>query len=71
MPTSWDECNVQCPFYRQNDGRNIRCEGIWPGSGITVTYSGPKVRLAHMERFCMSRYTRCQLYRQIQQKYEE
>lgn len=71
MGTRWEDADVHCPFYRECDGRNIRCEGIWPETGSTVTFRGPKARLHHMQRLCMSRYTRCGLYRQIEKKYEE
>ncbi|MBE6945254.1 MAG: hypothetical protein E7459_04100 [Ruminococcaceae bacterium] len=70
MATSWDAVNVQCPFYRQNDGLHILCEGIFPDSGITTTFTSRKKRAALMESYCMSCYTQCGLYRQIERKYE-
>lgn len=71
MSTNWEDADVHCPFYRECDGRNIRCEGIWRGTRNTITFPGHHVRLNHMRKLCMSSYTRCALYRLIEKKYEE
>lgn len=71
MATSWESVNVQCPFYRESNSRNLRCEGIWSGSSLTTTFTSPNRRLEYMEKLCMGCYTRCPLYGQIERKYEE
>lgn len=71
MATSWDSVNVQCPFYKFNDSRSIRCEGIMGDSTITQTFLSPKKRVCYMEALCMGAYVRCALYGEIERKYEE
>lgn len=71
MPTSWDSVNVQCPFYRQSSSRHLSCEGVWSASTIDTTFHSTRSRQELMERLCMSAYTQCPLYRQIEKKYEE
>ncbi len=71
MATSWDSVNVQCPFYLFNDGRNVRCEGLWQYSSITTSFTSLRRRMEHMQRLCMGPYTQCALYRQLEKKYEE
>lgn len=71
MATSWDSVHVQCPFYLFNDQKNVRCEGLWDGSTTTLSFTGLRRRLEHMQRLCMGPYTQCALYRQLAQKYEK
>lgn len=72
MSTNWASVDVRCPFYRNNESTQVSCEGIWPGSTVTVTrFRSSKQTLEHMRRLCMSRYTQCRLYSRIEEKYED
>ena len=72
MATTWQSVHVRCPFYRSDGEREISCEGLWPGTTLTVTrFRAPRQTLEHMQRLCMSRYTQCRLYSRIEEKYED
>ena len=72
MPTTWESVEVRCPFYRENQQRQLTCEGLWPGSTQTVIkFRGSGQTREHMQRLCMGRYTQCRLYGCIEEKYED
>lgn len=71
MATNWEAVQVQCPFYLHHDKKNVRCEGLWGCSSMTITFTGVRRRLEHMQRLCMGPYTQCSLYSQLEKKYEE
>lgn len=70
MATTWGETEVRCPFYLESSGRTIRCEGVFPESWTTMTFSGTGARRQQMQKSCMADYCKCRLYRQIEEKYE-
>lgn len=74
MPSgSWIKADVQCPFYRKDDGKQfIKCEGIIDESGLTLTFCRKRDFVKQVTVFCCDKYKNCEIYRTIMAaKYEE
>lgn len=64
---------VACPFYSQENGSKIRCEGFADNNSLQTTFETKELLKAHKRRFCytLSRHRECPLYAIINKKYEE
>lgn len=64
---------VACPFYSQEDGSKIRCEGFAEDNSLQTTFDTKEHLKAHKRRFCyaISRHKECPLFPIINQKYKE
>ena len=73
MPSgSFKQIDVQCPFYKYDDGRrHITCEGLVDKSSIVLTYLTRNDYDTQLLVFCCEHYKKCEIYRMLMQKYEE
>ena len=62
---------VTCPFFRGHTVTDIGCEGITDETTIRLLFKNKQSRNRHEEIFCADKYTNCELYRAIMEKYEE
>ena len=63
---------VWCPFYREDSGKSIFCEGITDESYLRLTFASVRAKRQQMDIFCRSRSCeRCELYGAIDAKYED
>lgn len=64
---------VSCPFYSQESGSKIRCEGFTENNSLQTTFDTKELLKAHKRRFCyaISKHKECPLYPIINQKYKE
>lgn len=63
---------VECPFYSQEDGNAIYCEGILPGTISTKsTFASRRDLISHKQNFCNDFLLSggCQIYRSCNAKY--
>lgn len=68
---SWHQVDVQCPFYRSDDGKHrITCEGIMDGSTLTSKMCRNDFD-KHIREYCCKRYICCEIYRMLMDKYQE
>ncbi len=70
---SWIKADVRCPFYRNDDGRQvIKCEGIIDESGLALTFGRKRDFVKQVTVFCCDKYKYCEIYRTIMAaKYDE
>ena len=63
---------VICPFYKQEDGLKLRCEGFCPSSSLQISFSRRDVMHMHKDRHCnsFSGYPECPLFPVINKQYE-
>ena len=74
MPSgSYKQADVQCPFYRYDDGRRrITCEGIVDGCSLALIYIRRVDFETQLNVFCCEHYRNCEVYRMLMEnKYEE
>ena len=74
MPSgSYKQADVQCPFYKYDDGkRRIFCEGLVgqrEDSSLAVIYHNSRDYEIQITTFCCQHYRKCEVYRMLQSKY--
>ena len=73
MPSgSFKQVDVQCPFYKYDDGRRrITCEGLIDKSSIVLSYLTRNDYDTQLLVFCCEHYKKCEIYRLLMEKYYE
>ena len=77
MPISRNDVLVKCPFYKYDQnlskkgGYRIVCEGIVQGSSLIQKFTYKRDFQIQIDTFCCEHYDRCEVYRMLNQKYEE
>lgn len=75
MPTSRNDVRVICPFYKYDEKPNgifrIVCEGLVDDSSIVLAYKRKNDFYIQLGTFCCQNFDRCEIYRAINEKYED
>ena len=62
---------VVCPFYRQEKGLQLHCEGFDPSCSLQVTFAHRNGMVSHKRRHCNTfDYPDCPIYPAINAQYE-
>lgn len=63
---------VWCPFYREDGGRSIYCEGITDESFLRLTFTTVRAKEQQMEIFCRTKNcAKCELYAAVNARYAD
>ena len=63
---------VWCPFYREDSGKSIFCEGITDESFLRLTFVSARAKRQQMEIFCRTKNCeKCELYTAINARYAD
>ena len=63
---------VWCPFYREDSGKSIFCEGITDASFLRLTFVSARAKRQQMEIFCRTKNCgKCELYTAINARYAD
>lgn len=70
---SFKQVNVQCPFFKFDDGkkRQIACEGICEGCITILSFKLKSEWEKQIDVFCSEHYRKCEVYRMLMDKYQE
>lgn len=69
---SWLRSEVQCPFYRFDDGkRKIVCEGITERGNISQGFGNKRDFLIQVRTFCCNHYKNCEIYNLLMNIYKD
>lgn len=71
MPRMYDTCLAKCPFFISSGKKNVLCEGITNDCAIDILFETEKARNLHRKIFCDSKYENCEIYRALEEKYQE
>lgn len=71
MPTMYDDVHAICPYFHSSNKRKISCEGITDGCTTTLEFESQEKRNMHRRIFCDAKYKNCEIYRMLEEKYEE
>lgn len=73
MPSgSYKQVFVQCPFYKWDDGKKrITCEGLTDDSSLALIYHRNADYEQQLDVFCCEHYNMCEIYRLLNEKYNE
>lgn len=61
----------ECPFYKEEDEKIIRCEGVATAMSTHMVFAGKNMKEAHQRNFCKDHYRweSCPLAQKIAEKY--
>lgn len=64
--------SVICPFYKQDEGLKIRCEGFCASCSLQISFGNKETLLLHRKIHCESfdGYLKCPLFPVINRQYE-
>lgn len=62
---------VKCPFFRGHTPTEVGCEGITDDTLLKLIFANRTARDRHEDIFCMAAYEKCELFRAINEQYEE
>ena len=63
---------VWCPFYQEDSGRSIYCEGITDESFLRLTFASGRAKRQQMGIFCRTKNCeKCELYTAINARYAD
>lgn len=71
MPTLYDDVNAICPYFQSSEKKKIMCEGITDRCNTALVFRSQSGRNQHRELFCDSKYMNCEIYKMLEEKYEE
>ena len=60
---------VQCPYYREDEGQAVHCEGVEAHSRLRLGFSERQRKREYMERFCREDWKGCLLTQMLNRKY--
>ena len=61
--------DVKCPFYKGEDEKTIKCEGVVSPICVHV-FKGTKKKALIKKTFCNADYEKCEHSKKLEQKYE-
>lgn len=62
---------IRCPFFRGHTPTEVGCEGITEDTLLKLIFPCRAARDRHEDIFCMVHFEKCELYRAINEQYEE
>lgn len=72
MATNYIAMRVRCPFYKDDEGVKLKCEGAALGSLSThLIFADSKRRREYMDSRCCGDFKSCPVAKEIYQKYGE
>lgn len=71
MPTMYDDVDVKCPFFLSSGKRKVSCEGITDDCTISLNFITRDKKRLHCEIFCNEHFKNCEIYRMLEEKYED
>ena len=71
MPTMYEDVDVKCPFFRSGGKKKLTCEGITDDFTISLNFFTRNKKLLHCEIFCNEHFKCCEIYRLLEEKYED
>ena len=60
---------VRCPYYRRDETRGVRCEGVEKDSALHLNFVKDASLLRYKKRYCRSRWCRCRIARMLSRMY--
>lgn len=71
ITSNYEDSRAICPFYKASDAKRISCEGFVEGSVIIQSFASKDRRDKQKRIFCDSKYKNCEVYRLLEEKYDE
>jgi hypothetical protein len=71
MATRYRDTEAKCPYFRSDNGKEIRCEGITDGCSTILRFYSNKDKSIQRNTFCDAKYKNCEVFRMLEDKYDE
>lgn len=71
MATNWRTVLTQCPFYRQEDGKRIVCEGLPDKTTMALEFPSSQPKIEYKKRYCEKKYRDCPYAKILYQKWDK
>ena len=71
MKGKLNDKDARCPFFCAHTKNSVICEGVIPDSSARLNFDSAKAKNIQYEVFCCGKYENCEMYRAIQENYEE
>ena len=56
---------IKCPFFKQHNEREIRCEGIMDDCSHAIVFKGRGKKAYFQHTYCEDQYRACEYYRML------
>lgn len=56
---------VRCPYYRRDETRGIRCEGVEKDAALHLNFIRERSWLRYKKHYCRARWCRCRIARML------
>ncbi len=71
MGTMYDDVNAVCPYFKGSGERKVICEGITDECKTILAFNSRETRDNHRKLFCDHKYKNCEIYRAVEEKYDD
>ena len=71
MPSNFGDQDAICPFFKRSTEKRISCEGITDGCLTHIEFNSRNKKKMHRKIFCDRKYENCEVYRMLEDKYNE
>lgn len=71
MGTSYLSTDVKCPYYKDDKGQKLICEGIDKGCNMHFQYEKSEQKKHRMRKYCTSDFRKCGLYQVLEKNYQD
>ena len=68
MPRHMESADAQCPFYREETGKAVYCEGVTADSRIKQEFAHGAAR--YKREYCCDRWKNCRVAKMLWEMYE-
>ena len=64
-----EDCLVQCPYYRDERGAIMRCEGVCENNSLHMSFGNRKEMRDYKKQLCRDQWTDCLVAQMLCRKY--
>ena len=61
---------VVCPYYKDEDGQKLRCEGVGPGTVIHLAFTTKQALRDYRGQYCEGCWKNCMIAGALNRKYD-
>lgn len=65
-----EDALAQCPYYREDGGQTVRCEGLCARSSLRLSFGNRYELRTHKEKYCHQDWKGCPIAGMLNRKYD-
>ncbi len=71
MKGKLNDRDARCPFFCAHTRESVVCESVIPDSRARISFMDLTMKKRHYALFCCDKYENCEMYRAVQENYDE